>query len=339
MEQVPVRPGTPTMMDKFKQRFRNWFSTAEGDAALQQRLAELRTKVPVPVFWMLGKTQSGKTSMIKFLTGADDAEIGHGFKPCTRTSRLYNFPGDEVPLMTFIDTRGLDEPGYDAAEDIAAFDTQAHVVIVTVRALDHAQENLLNTLREIRKARAHRPVLLALTCLHEGYPQQQHPQPYPYGIEQEATAVPEDLRRSIEEQKRRFEGLVDRVVPIDLTKPEEGFNEANYGGDQLRTALLEMLPQAYRQTLIALDEGTNELKDAYSRAAAPRILSYSMWAAAAGAIPIPLLDLFLLPAIQSKMIHDLANLYGKPMDGARFLELAGSLGLGVVVRQAARQLV
>src|SRR5262245_33028341 len=100
-----------------------------------------------------------------------------------------------------------------------------------------------------------------------------------------------------------------------------------------------MLPAAYRQTLISLDDATNDLKDAYSRAAAPRILSYSLWAAAAGAIPIPLLDLVILPTIQSKMINELATLYGQPMDGARFMEMAGSRGLGVVVGQAARQLV
>ena len=42
--------------------------------------------------------------------------------PCTRTSRVYPFPTPEVPLLTFLDTRGVDEPGYDPAEDIAAFD-------------------------------------------------------------------------------------------------------------------------------------------------------------------------------------------------------------------------
>src|SRR5690242_20111268 len=105
------------MLDRIKDTLRSWFSTKEHDAALQQRLEDLRTRVPVPVFWLLGKTQSGKTSIIKALTGADDAEVGHGFRPCTRTSRRYDFPSPEAALLTFIDTRGLDEPGYDPAED------------------------------------------------------------------------------------------------------------------------------------------------------------------------------------------------------------------------------
>src|SRR5437899_6752441 len=104
------------MMDKV----RRWFS-AHKDAQLQQRLAVLRERTAVPVFWLFGKTQSGKTSIIKYLTGANEAEIGHGFKPCTRYSRQYQFPTAEAPLLTFLDTRGLDEPGYDPGEDLAQF--------------------------------------------------------------------------------------------------------------------------------------------------------------------------------------------------------------------------
>ena len=39
---------------------------------LEATLSDLRTKTPAPVFWLIGKTQSGKTSIIKFLTGADE---------------------------------------------------------------------------------------------------------------------------------------------------------------------------------------------------------------------------------------------------------------------------
>src|SRR5262245_5083925 len=108
------------------------------DLALARSLDHLRDRTPVPIFWLFGKTQSGKTSVIKYLTGAADAEIGEGFRPCTRTSRIYQFPDPDAPLVSFLDTRGLDEPGYDAAEDIAAFNDQAHLVLVTVRLLDHA---------------------------------------------------------------------------------------------------------------------------------------------------------------------------------------------------------
>src|SRR4051794_14573810 len=65
---------------------------------LEATLAELRTTTPAPVFWLLGKTQSGKTSLVRYLTGAEDAVIGSGFRPCTRTSRIYEFPTPDAPL-------------------------------------------------------------------------------------------------------------------------------------------------------------------------------------------------------------------------------------------------
>src|SRR5208282_377568 len=174
----------------------------------QERLAHLRQRVPVPLFWLLGKTQSGKTTLIKYLTGAEEAEIGQGFRPCTRFSRLYQFPTPEAPLLSFLDTRGIDEPGYDPREDLDRFNAEAHVVVVTVKALDHAQQNILTHLKTIRQAQPHRPVVLVLTCLHEAYPQQQHPEPYPYDGEPTSQNVPDDLARSLAEQRTRFEGLV-----------------------------------------------------------------------------------------------------------------------------------
>jgi uncharacterized protein (DUF697 family)/predicted GTPase len=343
MEQAdlpPYRPQVPQMkVATMFERVKSLFSTATRDARLQERLEELRKRVPVPVFWLLGKTQSGKTSLIKYLTGADEAEIGQGFKPCTAFSREYQFPTAEAPLLRFIDTRGIDEPGYDPAEDLARFNEQAHAVIVTVKALDHAQENILRPLREIRRAQPLRPVVLVLTCLHEAYPQQQHPEPYPYGTDREAVVVPEDLRRSLDEQRQRFEGLVDHVVPVDLTKPEEGFTNHNYGGEVLKQKLLEVLPASYRQTLSTLTQVMQDLKDVYARAALPHILGYSTLAATAGAIPIPWIDLLILPAIQTRMIYHLAHHYGQPLTATRFAELASTLGLGVVARQATREVV
>src|SRR5207237_7604032 len=74
------------------ERIKSLFSKSARENELQKQLAELRTRLPVPVFWLYGKTQSGKTSVIKYLTGAERAEIGRGFQPCTRFSQEYQFP-------------------------------------------------------------------------------------------------------------------------------------------------------------------------------------------------------------------------------------------------------
>lgn len=322
-------------------RIRELFSARNRDGELQKQLEELRQRLPVPVFWLFGKTQSGKTSIIKYLTGAERAEIGRGFQPCTRFSQEYDFPTAEMPLLSFLDTRGLDEPGYDPEEDLARFDSRAHVILVTVKVMDHAQENVLNNLKRLRQAQPRRPIVLVLTCLHEAYPQQQHPQPYPFTTAGEPVPteapVNEDLKRGIVEQKLRFEKLVDRVVLVDLTPPEEGFNEPDYGGEKLRQVLVEVLPGALGQTLVSLDRATGELQDIYSRRAEPFLLGYSALAAAAGAIPVPLVDLVLVPGIQTRMVYHLAQLAGQPLTGRRFAEMASALGMGVLSRQLVRQ--
>jgi uncharacterized protein (DUF697 family) len=324
------------------ERVRQLFSSAKRDELVQKKLEELRQKLPAPVFWLFGKTQAGKTSVIKYLTGAGTAEIGQGFKPCTRFSRRYAFPTEEAPLAVFLDTRGLDEPGYDSAEDRARFDHEAHVVVVVVKALDHAQENVVKHLAELRRSQPRRPVVLVLTCLHEAYPQQQHPQPYPFGDGAPVPTEPplsDDLRRSIDEQKRRFEGLVERVVPVDLTPAEEGFTDPDYGGPQLRQALFEALPAALGQTLISLGAATQGLQDLFARQAEPHILAYSSMAATAGAVPVPILDALLLSGIQTRMVYHLARLYGQPLTGERFRELASALGMGLVLREVGRSML
>jgi uncharacterized protein (DUF697 family) len=147
--------------------------------------------------------------------------------------------------------------------------------------------------------------------------------------------VPEALRRTLEEQARQFSGLVDTVVPIDLTPAEEGFVDPNYGGARLRQVLLEALPGAFRQTLASLEQAVQELRDDLARPVLPRILGYSTLAASVGAISLPWVDLLLLPGIQKRMIHHLAGYFGEPLTADRFEELAQRLGLWSVMRRQA----
>ena len=96
----------------------------------EEPIAE-RARHFAPVVWLLGKVQSGKTSIIRELTQATDAEIGAGFAACTKTAQVFDFPA-AAPIIRFLDTRGLDEPGYDPAEDKRRyFVTPSGLTIVT----------------------------------------------------------------------------------------------------------------------------------------------------------------------------------------------------------------
>ena len=42
----------------------------------------------------------------------------------------------------------------------------------------------------------------------------------------------------------------------------------------------------------------------------------------------------MIPGIQARMVNQLAQVYGQPMTPERFKEVAASLGVGLVARQA-----
>lgn len=312
-----------------------WLSESE----FQRQFAELIHRQAVPEFWLLGKTGSGKSSIIRFLTGAEQIEIGNGYRPQTRFSQSFEFPASDAPLIRFIDTRGLGESGYDAASEVSAFSSRSHLVIVTVRLLDQSLGELLETLRAIRHDRPTRPVLLALTCLHEAYPRQPHPQPDPFHLENWRERVPETVRRAYDAQAERFGHLVDRVVPLDLTLPEDGLRPTDYGGDRLHAAVVDLLPNAYRQTLLTLDDARRDLSDLRMRRAAPYIAAYSLAAASAAAVPVPWVDMPLVLGIQSHLLLQLARLYGQPASATQLWKIAGPIAGSLLTRFAARELL
>lgn len=106
--------------------------------------------------WLIGKVQAGKSSIIRELAGSTDAEVGNGFRPCTRTTALFGFPPD-APILRFLDTRGFGEAGYDPAEDIATCLPEADLVMAVIRADDHATEGLRGVLKEVRAKNRKRP--------------------------------------------------------------------------------------------------------------------------------------------------------------------------------------
>lgn len=307
------------------------------DAEFERERQKLLTERPVPVFWLFGKTGSGKSSIIHYLTGASGAEIGNGFRPCTKASRLFDFPDAEQPIVRFLDTRGLGEIDYDPAEDLRQFDAMAHVVIVTVRVTDHSLANIVEPLKRIRSSQPGRHVVLALTCLHDAYPTEQHPTPDPFGNGAPwPESLPADLRRSLDEQTRRFAGLVDRIVPIDFTPMEEGFDEPNYGGARLDEALVSALPAAYRQAFLSLGDVRRSLQSLTVRQAMPLIIIYSSLAATAAAVPTPWVDIPVVMGLQSHLVYRLAELYGQRMETDLLMKMAGAVGGRLLARFAIR---
>lgn len=312
-------------------------------AELESSLQRIRRDLPVPVFWLLGKAQSGKTSLIRALTENTRAEIGNGIRACTKTATVYSFPGEDDCIVRFLDTRGLGEVNYDPAEDIAMFQDQAHLLIVIIKALDHAQQPVMKALKSILRARPHWPVLVVQTTLHEGYPsqEQQHIEPYPYGESFFPRSVPENLARSLLSQREMFlkAGIDAKFVPVDFTLAEDGYENVDYGLEALWNAIEELLPLGLRGMLQHNTQTRKNLRDAHLRTAHPHILSYSIMAGAAATFPVPMVDVPLVMAIQAKMFHAIASIYHQELNRTQIAEVLSTLGLGYVGRLGARELL
>ena len=267
-------------------RLRSLLFSQLDEATLKSALDRVRQGAAPPVIWLFGKVQSGKTSIVRALTGAERAQIGDGFRPCTRWAVRYAFPNADFPLAVFLDTRGLGEAGYDPQEDLATLQSEAHMLLVVVKAMDMALEHVLNALKQIVRAKPDWPIVVAQTTLHEGYPAtfHDHLSPYPFAGQYLPSHIPTDLARALTFQRSLFANFpVKRFVPLDFTLPEDGFSEPLYGREALLDALADAHPHAVYTMLRQLPDLTAELKSLHFRQVQPHILAYAF---AAGAILI-----------------------------------------------------
>ncbi|MHA7878758.1 MAG: YcjF family protein [Saccharospirillum sp.] len=299
------------------------------DPDLFEHLQSDRQPAP-PVFWLLGKVQSGKTSIIHAITRHPEAEIGQGFKACTRHARQFDFP-PEWPLVRFIDTRGLGEVGYHPEDELVELEQQADALIVVMRAMDPQQEDVLAHARGIRKKHPDWPVLLVQTRLHDAYKDDRDHPPYD-ALLTDPTLV--DLQRALQYQAEQFadlpgNGPVDSLA-VDLTRPEEGFSDPDYGLDALLTALDRVLEGSHHQSLrdLARAQGSRRLQQAH-----PHLMGYAM---AAGVTDmIPMAGLVTVPTLQGKMLHSIGRLYQRDWSRRTLKAFGASLGSGVLLGMGA----
>lgn len=295
-----------------------------------------------PVVWLVGKVQSGKTSIIRTLTQATDAEIGSGFRACTKTARVFDFP-DEAPIIRFLDTRGLGEAGYDPTADIAFCEGRSHLLLAVVKALDADQAVVLEVIRQVRHRHPDWPVVVAQTSLHEGYRTgDTHTVPYPYAAHPYDSGVPSPILQALAHQRQAFERLLGKgdvaFVPIDFTHQDDGFDPSDYGREALVDALIAAAPPAVALALAELPGASNETD---TRKVNAHILGFALAAGASDAVPVA--GMVAVPVVQAAMLRQLAQLHEARWDRRAYAEFLGALGTSTLVRTAStfgiRQLV
>ncbi len=305
---------------------------------VETKIEEIKQKLPIPVFWLLGKTQAGKSSLIRALTGNTAAEIGNGFQACTKRSQFYDFPSVSHPIIRFLDTRGLGETAYDPKEDLAWCANQAHLLMLVMQALDMNQHEIVEAVKKIHKEHPDWQIIVLQTTLHEGYANhiQQHIDPYPYKETPFPPIVPHELTQALLHQRDWFKGLPVHFVPVDFTLPEDGFDSVNYGLDVLWDAIETALPTSVIG-LLRNSEQHNELLDFHANEAHPHIIGYALLNMGAGAIPLVGLPLVL--SVQAKLFHSIASIYNLELTSRMYTEFVGLMGTGFAIGMLGRELV
>lgn len=313
--------------------------SSNADTGNDQVEAALARTQP-PTLGLLGKTGAGKSSIVRVLTGSEAAEVGDGFRPCTRIAQQFDFPDAAAPVLRFLDTRGLGEPGYDASADLAAFAASTHLVLLTVRVADQSLAAVVDAMQQVRRRAADRPTLLVLTCLHELHPKTEAlrlmPMPDARRLQvgrrddQPADESDASLQQAIDRQCERFDGLFDAIVAIDFTPIEWAMPVTNLGEQPLRQAILDWLPRAQQQAgrlaLAAAKQGVEQA----------RLIGYATAAATAAAVPLPWVDIPVVAGLQWRLSSEVARHHGQTLDRTALGRMSGLIGTRAAIGMAIR---
>ncbi len=320
-------------------------ATNPGDAGADEGAERVRAAATgkVPVFWLLGKAQAGKTSIAASLTGSGEDGIGLGFTRTTREPKLHPWPPPPAPpVLLFLDTPGIGADDGDSEAEarlaMAQAEDQAHVVLVVVRAEDMDIDDLLKALGEIRRRHQDWPIVVAQTRLHDLYPPGgQHLMPYPFdGTEKDLAlaGLPQALSRALAAQRQRFASLpgdLPAFVPVDITRDEKGFVPRDYGAE----ALLDAIGRTQPETADTLAKMRDPLDGARLRV----ILPYAVAAAATEAPPLPFLGLAGATTAQGLMLRAIAARCRVPWSMGLVWRFLAVLGPGIVASAGGAALI
>lgn len=259
---------------------------------------------PAPVVWLLGKTGAGKSSLVRALTGLNEIELGSGFAPCTRSAVMFDFPQDR-PLMRFLDTRGLGEAGYDAAEDLAQCEARSHAILAMARLDDPAQADLEAALREVRRRKPGIRVIVLHTA---------------------AAELPNDQSRF--RARAAMQARLERAAGGTLPSLEVSLGTGEMHGLE---ALCDLLGETMPEVELLL--GHDSQGDDGFAAVRGEVLRFAGAAAAADLVPV--VGIAAVPGVQAAMLRALARHHRADWSRASAAEFAAALGLGAAMRYGA----
>jgi uncharacterized protein (DUF697 family)/predicted GTPase len=345
---IALRSRVASWMGRWAERLRKilprqsnpaqWFSINE--AQFTEILERVRSELPTTEAVLIGKPQSGKSSIVRGLTGVSAEIIGQGFRPHTQHTERYAYPSADLPLLIFTDTVGLGDVNQktgaiaqELGDDLQQTNRGARVLIITVKINDFATHTLQQITQQVRQQNPQIPCLLAVTSLHEVYPPHTDHLPYPPSSE--------EIDRIFTALKTTFTGLYDAAVLIDFTLEEDGYEPVFYGVEAFRDELARLLPDAEAEAIYQLlDQGSTERIGTLYRDVAHRYMTaFTIMAATAAAVPLPFATMPVLTALQVSMVGLLGKLYGQTLTPSQAGGVVSTIAGGFLAQAVGRELV
>ena len=319
-----------------------------------------------PVFYLIGRSGHGKSSLINALAGKKVAEVGN-IKPTTFESTVYEitFP-ERYAVWRVIDSRGLfettsPEGGAPAdtiekiKQDIKHYkpDIIIHVISAPeIRNLAKDLEVFDEIWKEIKSSEGIEvPVLIVLTKVDTlGNPREWPPEEYPKkaGLIGEALNyfIFEVLHNGLQveyiDKNVPYKGLLlkyQEKMPYLAIIPVCALEEDRWNIENLAYVIGDYLPKSAHLDFVQAQRRKGLLKKISSNL----INKFSVIAGGIGTTPIPVSDIFILTPLQILLIAIIGGLSCKPVSEetvTEYLTAAGiNIGVGYGLRELARQLV
>lgn len=292
----------------------NAYDAAQAAQKIMDEIKENYSSLTTLNVVVIGKTGVGKSTLINSVFGENVAEVGLG-RPVTQSIRKLEKEG--TPLAIY-DTPGLELQGNHSAENLLEQVTNLinegiqsedvnqaiHCIWYCINTassrVEPTEMNFLRKLGENTK-RCNVPVILVLT---QAFSKKK--------TEEMVTAL-------------RKENLpVRQVVPVlaqDYEISEDYPKIKAFGIDKLVELMSELLPDTVRDTFIALQIASIDLKRKRARAA---VTAAAGAAALTGASPIPFSDAAILVPTQVSMLAGITAIFGLPIEKAALTSIVSA---------------
>ena len=336
-----------------------------------EELKQLVEESRPPVFYLVGRSGHGKSSLINALAGKEVAEVGF-VKPTTPQAMVYDveFP-ERKASWKVIDSRGIFETSRpEGASELEATDQVIkdiekykpdiifHVINAKeVRNLAKDVEELEKIMKQYKmKHSVQIPVVIVLTHVDIlGIPTKWPPEKHPDKAEQIVevmdylletvikkfcnNALKEPIDPNNELIGYKIKGCNNFVSIIPVCSLKNDSKDGFWNIETLREFIADELPKSaqllYFQSL--------KLKHCLRKLAEDIVKRFSLTATAIGTIPIPVSDIMVLTPLQILMIIIVGALSCKPLSretAFEFMTASGiNVGAGFAFRTVAQQLL